>query len=180
MWANAHQWLKFCPLNTQAYLHPHPATQATRPPTNHKSHTEIESERDRGAQSSGERPDCSLARRSPCRNQGHHGKNTGIIKIIFDFTSTYVYTVPPRSHPAHTTLTPRSHLAQVPFSLESCRPPPAAPSPTSTQHPTPNHRQTSIDHGIRARRCLAPQRGLHSRSPVGASKNTSPPTLSAS
>jgi hypothetical protein len=58
-------------------------------------------------------------------------------------------TLIPRSHPAHT-----SHLAQVPFSRESRRP------PRRRQHP-PNHHQPSTnfdDHGIRARRRLAPQR----------------------
>jgi hypothetical protein len=103
-----------------------------------------------------------------------NGKNTGIIKIIFDFTSTYVCTVPPRSHHVQTPLTP---LAQVPFSRESRRP----PRRCRHQHP-PNHRQTSIDHGISARRRLAPQRQSSLRI-AGRSLEeyiTAPPTLSAS
>jgi hypothetical protein len=91
------------------------------------------------------------------RNQGHHRKITGIIKIIFDFTSTYVCTVPPRSHLTQTPLKPHFFHVKVVAG-------PPAPSPTSTQHPTSpnhNHRQTSTnfdDHGIRVRRHLAPQR----------------------
>jgi hypothetical protein len=62
----------------------------------------------------------------------------------------------PRSHPAHTSLTPRSHLAQVPFSRESRRPLRAVA--VANIHPTINKLRLTIDHGIRARRRLAPQR----------------------
>jgi hypothetical protein len=66
---------------------------------------------------------------SLCRNQGHHGKITGIIKIIFDFTSAYICTVTPRSHPAHTSLKSPSHVKVFA----------AAPLPIANIHPTTNH-----------------------------------------
>jgi hypothetical protein len=65
--------------------------------------------------------DCSSnIRLSFSRNQGHHGKNTGIIKIVFDFTSHMYHmhrTTPltPRSHHAQTPLAPRSDHAHTPL-----------------------------------------------------------------
>jgi hypothetical protein len=63
----------------------------------------------------------------------------------------------PRSHPARTSLRPRSHPAHTPLTPRSSPLFMWKSSPARRQHP-PNHRQTSIDHGIRARRRLAPQR----------------------
>jgi hypothetical protein len=60
----------------------------------------------------------------------------------------------PRSDPAHTPLRPRSHLAQVPFFHVKV----VTRPPRRRQHP-PNHQPSTNfdDHGIRARRRLAPQ-----------------------